>query len=107
MSRSKTDRGAPDSFSNMLSSPGRLKSRGFPGGTTKSSTTRRHGLKKQDDEAKLEQEVIISAWIDEVDLQLKTYDIVSMMRNPEDYQCQLMNNEIFNVASNTESIRVL
>lgn len=35
----------------------------------------------------MEQELIISTWINEVEFSLKTYDIVSMMRNPNDYSC--------------------
>ena len=65
---------------------GQMRSTGFP---------RR---KKQEEEVKLEQEVIISMWLDEIDLSLKTYDIVSMMRHPGDYSCQSMSNELFNMA---------
>ena len=33
----------------------------------------------------LEQEIVISTWINELDLSLKTYDIVSLMRNMDDF----------------------
>lgn len=45
--------------------------------------------KKQDqqDEVKYEKEIIISTWINEIDMNLKTYDIVRIMRHPEDNSC--------------------
>jgi len=33
----------------------------------------------------VEQEIVISTWINEVDLTLKAYDIVSLMRSMEDF----------------------
>lgn len=64
---------------------------------------------KQDELAGLEQEIVISTWINEIDLTLKAYDIVSLMRNMEDFQVQAfkIHNENFNVSPGTESIRVL
>ena len=45
--------------------------------------------KKQEqvEEIKYEKEIIISTWINEVDMNLKTYDIVRIMRHPDDYSC--------------------
>ena len=65
--------------------------------------------KKQDqqDEVKYEKEIIISTWINEIDMNLKTYDIVRIMRHPEDYSCQSIHNEIFNLDPETEQLRCL
>ena len=38
---------------------------------------------------------------------LKTYDIVRIMRHPEDYSCQSIHNEIFNLDPETEQLRCL
>lgn len=51
--------------------------------------------------------MIISTWINELDFSLKTYDIVSMMRHPNDYSCQTIHNEIFNIAPDAKVIQVL
>ena len=64
--------------------------------------------KNTDEEVKLEKEVVISTWINELELNLKTYDIVSFNRNPADYTCEPQNihNETFNVLKDTYSIEV-
>lgn len=59
------------------------------------------------EEIKYEKEIIISTWINELDLNMKTYDIVRIMRHPEDYSCSSIHNEIFNIAPETEQIRCL
>ena len=66
----------------------------------------RRGQRAQE-EIKLEQELIISTWINEIDFSLKTYDIVSMMRDSSDYSCQTIHNEIFNIPPDSKSMRVL
>ena len=57
---------------------------------------------KQEEEVKYEKEIIISTWINELDLNMKTYDIVRIMRHPSDYSCQSIHNEIFNIVPETE-----
>ena len=43
---------------------------------------------KEEQQKNLEQEIVISTWINELDLSLKSYDIVSLMRNMDDFQVQ-------------------
>ena len=65
--------------------------------------------KNTNEEIKLEKEVVISTWINELELNLKTYDIVSFNRNPGDFTCEPQNihNETFNVSKDTDTIQVL
>ena len=63
-------------------------------------------LHNQDEDVKLDQEVIISTWVNELELSLKTYDIVSICRYRDDQSCKSINNEIFNIVPETEKIRV-
>ena len=57
----------------------------------------------------MELEIVISTWINEIDLQLKAYDIVSLMRNIEDFHVQAykIHNENFKIAPDEETVRVL
>ena len=66
-------------------------------------------LEKEMQSRNLEQEIVMSTWINEIDLQMKSYDIVSLMRNADDLhvQAQKINNENFNIAPGVETIRVL
>ena len=50
---------------------------------------------------------MISTWINEVDLCLKTYDIVSLERHPRDFSCQSIHNESCQVVQNVEQVRIL
>ena len=63
--------------------------------------------KKQDQQDEYQKEIIISTWLNEIDLNLKTYDIVRIMRHSEDYSCQSIHNEIFNLDPETEQLRCL
>lgn len=51
--------------------------------------------------------MIISTWIDEIELQLKTYDVVNMWRHKSDRSCHSIKNELFNLHKDTDKIRVL
>ena len=58
----------------------------------------------------MELEIVISTWINEIDLSLKAYDIVSLMRNIEDFQVQTSKIHIENVnmaSDDVESLRML
>ena len=57
-----------------------------------------------EEELKFDQEVVISTWINEVDFSLKSYDIVSMMRHPENQGCSSIHNELFHIDPETEKL---
>lgn len=55
----------------------------------------KHGDKYTADGRKFQQEVVVSGLVDEEDLCLVMYDIVSLTRNPDDFSCDQMRNENF------------
>ena len=53
-----------------------------------------------EEEIKYEQEVVISTLVNEVDLSLKAYEIVNLMRNLQDNSGHSYNNEFFDLSIN-------
>ena len=52
-------------------------------------------------------QAVISSWVDETDLCLKTYDIVTMNKVPQGDHISKVANETFSLAPETTQIRVL
>ena len=63
--------------------------------------------KEKEDPSKNELEVVITAWMNEQDLSLKMYDVVTMKRAKDNDDCNQLINETFGFPSDTKSIKVL